>query len=103
MASFLFRLWAHEAEDGLLPEVVVTADTRMQAAALALRHFVSRGRPIGLRSYLECEPAAGKGLRVIDVLTWLNQQGTDVFWLLDEELDPVATSINYTDRASSLM
>jgi hypothetical protein len=80
VAEFLFRLWVHEAGDGLLPEVVVSAETRMDAAVAALNHFVSIGRPVGLDSYLECEPQAGPGLRVANVLQWLDDTGGDLFW-----------------------
>jgi hypothetical protein len=67
-------LWVHEAADGLLPEVTVTADGQLPAAALALRHFIASGRPVGIDSYLECEPRDGHALRVADVLRWLHDR-----------------------------
>ena len=79
MAEFLFRLWVHEAEDGLVPEVVVAADTKMQAAATALEHFVSIGRPIYASSYLECD---GGGFRVQQVLPALEARRETEPWPL---------------------
>lgn len=97
MANFLVRLWVHDAEDGLLPEVAVTAETKFHAAALALRHFVSCARPLGLDSYLQCEPCDGEGLRVCDVLDWLNSRGVHFLCLLDEDRHPVFMSASLTD------
>jgi hypothetical protein len=71
MYEFVFRLWVHWAEDGLLPEITVQADTPMQAAALALGHFIAMNRPLDEKSYLHCEPAGNQCLRVQDVLDWL--------------------------------
>jgi hypothetical protein len=88
VAEFLIRLWTHEAEDGLLPEVNVTADSRIEAAALALQHFVSIGRPMTLNSYLECEPRGDEALRAADVLRWLNATGGDLFYVQGNR-DPV--------------
>jgi hypothetical protein len=73
LANYLFRLWVHEAEDGLLPEVSITAESKMEAAALALRHFIDLGRPFRPHSYLQCEPHDGEGLRVADVLPHLSE------------------------------
>ena len=71
MPSYLFRLWVHDAGDGLLPEITIRAEAKMPAAALALQHFVRLGRPISSDSYLESEPPDGMCLRVRDVLAWL--------------------------------
>ena len=71
MPEYSFRLWVHEAEDGLLPEVTIRASNRMQAAALALQHFLWIDRPMRLRSYLQCEPPDDSYLRIGDVLNWL--------------------------------
>ena len=75
MRSFVFRLWAHDAEDGLVPEVAVRAETRMQAAVMALQHFISLSRPFTADSYLECEPHDGEYLRVRHVVEWLQTHG----------------------------
>jgi hypothetical protein len=69
--QYLVRLWVHDADDGLLPEITIRANRRLEAAALALQHFVWSNRPIRLHSYLECEPHDGTWLRVADVLNWL--------------------------------
>lgn len=71
MPEYLFRLWVSEAEDGLLPEITIRADNRMQAAALAVQHFLWIDRPMRLRSYLQCEPHDERDLRIGDVLNWL--------------------------------
>jgi hypothetical protein len=84
VADYLIRLWTHDAEDGLVPEITVVADTRLEAAAMALQHFVSIGRPISLDSYLECEPQDGEGLRAAEVLRWLNASGGDLFYFHGE-------------------
>jgi hypothetical protein len=96
VANYLFRLWVHDAEDGRLPEVEVSGETRLQAAARALHHFVSIGRPIGYDSYMQCEPSDGEGLRVSDVLRWLNQGGNALFDPPADDLDPSTVSIHYT-------
>lgn len=67
---FVIRLWVHEAEDGLVPEAVVEANTAIEAAALALRDFEAMGRPTSPNGYLQCEPNASTPLRVKDVLAW---------------------------------
>jgi hypothetical protein len=69
--EFLFRLWVHYAEDSLVPEVVVRANTKMEAAAIALHHFLVMERPLDSYSYLQCEPDDGQYLRVGHVLDWL--------------------------------
>lgn len=92
MPSFLFRLWAHEAEDGLLAEIIITAPEKMPAAALALQHFVWMGRPMSPDSYLESEPDDGRYLRVRDVLTWVQSAEGRMFareWAL--HLDPIGS------------
>lgn len=71
MANYLFRLWVHEAEDGFLPETVVTAESKMPAAALALRNFAAMGRPLTLDAYLESHPRDDQRLRVRQVVEWL--------------------------------
>ena len=71
MSEYLVRLWVHEAEDGLLPNVTICADKQIHAAAVALHHFISLGAPIRPHSYLECEPGDGLCLRVCDVIDWL--------------------------------
>jgi hypothetical protein len=76
---YLFRLWVHDAGDGLLPEITIRAEAKMPAAALALHHFVSLGRPISSDSYLESEPRDGMCLRVHDVLAWLQSPEGQTF------------------------
>lgn len=98
MADFLIRLWTHDAADGLLPEVTVAADTRIEAAAMALQHFVTIGRPMSLDSYLECEPCDGEGLRAAEVLRWLNASGTDLFYFHGEP-DRAVVSCGEPDAA----
>jgi hypothetical protein len=72
VSEFVFRLWVHGAEDGLLPEIIVQADTQMQAAALALQHFIGMNRALDANSYLQCEPLGSQCLRVQHVLDWLH-------------------------------
>ncbi|HUE89753.1 MAG TPA: hypothetical protein VMO26_27060 [Vicinamibacterales bacterium] len=76
MRAFVFRLWVHDVEDGLVPEVAVRAETRMQAAAIALQHFISIARPFSADSYLECDPHEGEYLRVRHVIPLLRARGT---------------------------
>ena len=71
MSHFVVRLWVHFAEDGLLPEITVQADTQMHAAALALDHFIAIHRSVAPDSYLQCEPCDSRYLRVRDVVEWL--------------------------------
>jgi hypothetical protein len=71
MSQFVVRLWVHDAEDGLVPEIAVQADTQMQAAALALNHFIAINRSVAPDSYLQCEPCESRYLRVRDVTEWL--------------------------------
>ena len=71
MSQFVVRLWVHDAEDGLLPEIAVQAETQMHAAALALHHFIAIDRSLAPDSYLECEPCDSQYLRVHDVMEWL--------------------------------
>ena len=71
MRSYVLRLWVHEAEDGLLSEVVIRANTRMEAAAEALHYFICLSRPVTLDAYLECDPNDGEYLRVRHVLEWM--------------------------------
>src|SRR5687767_8536103 len=71
MSEFVCRLWVHWAEDGLLPEVTVQADTQIEAAALALDHFIALNRALDGDAYLQCEPCGSAWLRVRDVLDWL--------------------------------
>jgi hypothetical protein len=54
-----------------VPEVVVAADTKAEAAALALGYFISKSRPLDAASYLQSEPQDAEYLRVHDVLRWL--------------------------------
>ena len=71
MSEFVCRLWVHWAEDGLLPEVTVQADTQIEAAALALDQFIAMNRALDRDAYLQCEPCGSESLRVRDVLDWL--------------------------------
>ena len=71
MSEFVCRLWVHWAEDGLLPELTVQADTQIEAAALALDHFIALNRALDGDAYLQCEPCGSEWLRVRDVLDWL--------------------------------
>ena len=71
MSEFVFRLWAHWAEDGILPEITVHADTQIQAAAVALHYFIGINRPLDEESYLQCEMRGSQGLTVQHVLDWL--------------------------------
>lgn len=47
------------------------ADTQIEAAALALDHFIALNRVLDGGAYLQCEPCGTAWLRVRDVLDWL--------------------------------
>jgi hypothetical protein len=61
----------HCADDGLLPEITVDANTQIEAAALALHYFIAMNRALDGHSYLESEPCGSQCLRVQHVLDWL--------------------------------
>lgn len=89
MPEYLVRLWVHEEESGLLPDVTIRAEQQIHAAAVALHHFISIGAPIRRDAYLECEPRESLYLRVADVIDWLNSAEGHAFareWNLSREI-----------------
>jgi hypothetical protein len=89
MSEFVFRLWVHWAEDGVLPELTVHADTQIEGAALALDHFIAMNCALDRDAYLQCEPCGGECLRVRDVVDWLRTPQGRTFRMRRGIHDPV--------------
>jgi hypothetical protein len=73
----------------MLPELTVQADRQIEAAALALNHFIAMNRALDGDAYLQCEPFGSEWLRVRDVLDWLRTPEGRAFSLRRGIHDPV--------------